>query len=215
MKKKVLFLLNFLTIICAALFLLWVTNNINNEKQLNEDLSVRFDETMTQTFPLLEKVARAYYYNVNKLEQNATHAHDYYTSNYAEAFRQLNIQYSNTEQGAFSDYWLREYRMFSRSAAYSHLEHGGKLRNRECQAFLKLICAYDRTNGALDMDYDSLLYECQVAKLIILESINDLKKYHSVGTDVNSWRNISYEKYQNIFDRYYKNKNWPFNFHNK
>lgn len=48
-------------------FLVWVTNNINNEKQLNEDLSVRFDETMTQTFPLLEKVARTYYYLLQPL----------------------------------------------------------------------------------------------------------------------------------------------------
>lgn len=215
MKKKVLILVSLITIICLALLLLWVTNNNKNEKQLNEDLSVRFDETMSQTFPFLENVARALYYKVDILEQNATFAHDYYPNDYIEAFRQLNIQSSNTEQGAFRDYWLRQYSLFLASAAYGHLEGAGELRKNECRAFMKLLYAYQNPRGALDMDYDSLLYECKDVKVAIQESLRDLEKYRSNSTDVNSWRYVDPLKYQNIFDRYYKNRNWPFNFHNK
>lgn len=60
MKKRIFALFGFISIICLALFLLWVTNNNRNEKKLNEELSVRFDETMTQTFPFLKLLPGLY-----------------------------------------------------------------------------------------------------------------------------------------------------------
>lgn len=215
MRKKALIISSVIITICLTLFILWKTNNSKNERQLNDDLAVRFDETMLQTYPFLENIARALYYKVDILEQNATYAHNYYPLDYTEAFRQLNILSSNTEQGAYRDYWLRQYSLFLVSAAYGHLEGAGDLRKNECRAFIKLHYAYQNPHGALDMDYDSLLYECREVKIAIQESLRDLAKYRTNSADVNSWRYVDPIKYQHIFDRYYKEKNWPFNFNNK
>lgn len=211
MRRLIIIVLGLLIIVGLSLYLLWSTNNANNERQLNEDLAERFDETMYITYPFLEKISEALYVRVDILEKNATYAHDNYPLDYKDAFRQLNIMSSDTEPGAFSEYWMKEYCDFFSSTAYGHLEGAGELRTKERSAFIKLYIAYSNPHGALDMDYDSLLQECKNIKIAIQESLRDLAKYRTTNKDINAWRYVQPMKYNHIFKRYYERKNWPFN----
>lgn len=212
MKKKLLIISAIIVVVSIGLFALWSINNAKNEKSLNEELSIVFDGTMEQTYPFIEKMAKALYVRVDILENNASYAHDYYPDDYKEAFRQLNIRSWDTELGVSCERWLRQYEMFYPSAVYGILEYGGSLRDSESRAFRKIMYAYNKPKGGLDADYDNFIDECRSVKISIIEGLRVLSKYKKDGVSIDSWKYIDSSQYSNIINRYYQRKNWPFKF---
>ncbi len=53
--------------------------------------------------------------------------------------------------------------------------------------------------------------QCKLNKLRISEAMKDIDKYRNTKYDVDSWRWVDPLQYSYIYDRYYKNINWPFN----
>ncbi len=211
-KRNLLIGFAIITIVSTILFVLWSINNYQNEKQLNEDLAVRFDESMEATYPFLLKVSDALYMRTNMLENNATVAINTPYDDYKETFRQLNSQYMDTENGHFMINWIMAFDAFYSSAVCGYLEGGGELRKKESKAFRKLLYAKENPSGALEMEYDSLIAECNKVKVALAESMRDLAKYNKPGTPLDASKDIDPSNYSYIFKRYYQRKNWPFNF---
>lgn len=215
MKKTRYIIIAIVLIVAISLLSMWAINNRNNERQYNEDIAIRFDESMVASYPLLTNVSNALYIRTNMLENNAKAAQSINPYDYEETFRQLNVQFGSTENGRFMSYWLMAYRQFMVSATYGYLERGGKLRENESRAFRKLLYAYYNPEDPLEMEYDSLISECNKVKVMIAESMRDLAKYHKPETAIDAWTKIDPMKYSHMHKRYQEQKNWPFNFFNK
>lgn len=198
-------------ILPICLLIIWSTNNYLNEKQLNEDLANRFDKTMTASLPLIRNLAQAAIIKANMFQKNATIAHNDYPYDYSKAFAYFNRKFSETEDGRYLDYWLHTHTLFITSVAYGHLERAGSLRAKESKAFLNIHFALWGPEDALEMDYESLISECEAIKKSVRAGIKELDKYHSLLMNQDSWTSIGPTPYRH-FQRYYKRKNWPFNF---
>ncbi len=209
MNKKLIWVIG--SSLLVIIFLLWFVNKRNNEKQLNLDLAVRFDRTMEACYPFLSKIAESSYYKTDFIEKNAIYAYNNYPYDFVASFKQLNLKSWDSDGGKNVSYWLSKYSFFTACASYGHIEGHGNLREKEYEAFQKLIYASSCPNNIYEIDYDSLIYQCKLNKLRISEAMKDIDKYRNTKYDVDSWRWVDPLQYSYIYDRYYKNINWPFN----
>ena len=213
--KKTLFIVLGIIFGCAiVLFIIWHINNVQNEKQLNNDLASRFDQTMTESYPFVRNLSEALLLREQMFQDNATFV--YRNLGYLDEnnFRYLNTQYlNNTQQGQFLYYWISQEGTFISSLTYGFLQNGGELRKEESNAVVTINHLIRKPEDISEIEYDSLMIIIDKRKLLIHESINKLSRYSNNG-DVNAWRYPTYDD-RNIFKRYYSRKNWPFTFLNK
>jgi len=195
------------------LFLMWFINKQQNEKQYNEDLANRFDQGMLISAPLLSNVADAMILNIQQLEKNATIAnHLGQYNDFHDSFIELNQQSLGTPESRFISSYQAQFRMFITSRTYGFLAHGGKLREKESQAFMQLVYEISEFIDE-DWDYDSLMIVLGQRKEKVLEAQKMISAYPNTG-DIDAWRFPEFDDHQ-IFTRYYSRKNWPFTFLNK
>lgn len=212
MKKKIIAGVIILPIV--VLFAMWFVNKQQNERQYAEDLAVRFDETMKASYPMLTITTTALHRRADIWEQNATEAYKNYSREYKEAFQYLNSQSFNTYQGAYIMRDIEVYRFFLSSVAFNYLYHGGDLREKESQAFNKILYAYQNPTDPLEMEYEELIESLHKVKDALSESTAELAKYKTGCGEYDDWRHVNPTKYQHIHERYNSKKNWPFTFLN-
>ena len=212
MKKKIIAGVIILPIV--VLFAMWFVNKQQNERQYAEDLAVRFDETMKASYPMLTITTTALHRRADIWEQNATEAYKNYSREYKEAFQYLNSQSFNTYQGAYIMRDIEVYRFFLSSVAFNYLYHGGDLREKESQAFGKILYAYQNPKDPLEMEYEELIESLHKVKDALSESTAELAKYKTGCGEYDDWRHVNPTKYQHIHERYNSKKNWPFTFLN-
>lgn len=179
----------------VILFMMWFVNKQQNESQYAADLAVRFDETMKASYQMLAITTTALYRRADMWEQNATEAYRNYPHEYKEAFQYLNIQASRTYQNSRALMDIETYRFFLTSASFDHLYHGGDMREKECQAFCKILFAYQNPRDPLEMEYEDLISTIHEAKEALSESIEVLSKYKADCGELNDWRHVSPMKY--------------------
>ena len=71
---------------------MWFYNKQQNEKQFNESLAKRFDETMVQAYPAVNYCAQAIYIQKDYLERNIMIAKNQNPYNYQSTFKYQNRQ---------------------------------------------------------------------------------------------------------------------------
>ena len=212
-RKVLVSLISLLTLSVMILIVMWAVNNIQNEKQLNQDLSERFDDAMVESYPLLEMTAWAFLVQTKAYEENAVLAMKNNPFYYEETFRQYNIEFWNTDDGIAVSQIFAIFNRYKVSNSYSVLlPGGGNLRKEESAAVLSILLTEGMFRDYREISIDEFIQRCERVKKRINQSIEHLRKYKTSVKDVYSWAYWDDFKYREIFQRYYKRKNWPFNF---
>lgn len=183
-----------LATISIILFIMWFYNKKQNEKQFNESLAKRFDETMVQAYPAVNYCAQAIYIQKDYLERNAMIAKNQNPYNYQGTFKYLN------RQTRLDDiFYARQYiNSFKTGLIYSILTSGGNLRKKETEAFVDIIYAIDKPEYPADMDPNSLIIKFNQIKIELTENLKTLSKYYVPGISMDAWRSVDDMKHAHI-----------------
>ena len=202
--------------IILVLLSVWAINNYINDKNLNEDKAVLFDECMSASYLHISEIEESLLIIIDYRKEVAQKVNMERPLNFKQEFiLAYNDGLEDNPLARDVDLFLYTNQGFTMSGVACFLSDGGTLREEESMAFNQFVSIwYEIDRPDLD-SYEIYTERLDVLKNALNEAMQVMRKsIKSYSNDKNAWRKIDPLDKQYIWERHNARKNWPFNFSN-